>query len=278
MNYWDKRILKLDEKSFCDADAYVKELRAYYDRERDKIQEKIYQRLARVQDEAGGLSLQEAKKRLNDNELAIFKRDLEDFRRMAQGPLTPELDRELKLMSSRVRISRLQDMELELKKTVANLMTTEEKRLFAHLGKTYETRNYHELYELQRITGYQPFQTVDQEQLEMILSSPWTADGIEFSSRIWDRRDKLVASLRQNLLQDLASGASPEETARTIARQFDASKANAARLVYTETAAISSKARQDTYKAIELERYQIVATLDLRTSDICRELDGKVFP
>lgn len=45
----------------------------------------------------------------------------------------------------------------------------------------------------------------------------------------------------------------------------------------TESAAISSMAQKDCLNMLDVERYEILATLDSRTSEICRSLDGKVF-
>ncbi len=168
-------------------------------------------------------------------------------------------------------------MEIELKKTVANLMSKEEKGLFTHLGKTYEKRYYNELYELQRTVGYSNIQAVNKDKLKTILSKPWTSDGREFSQRIWGRGNKLINSLYDNLQRDIIRSAAPDESIKNIAKQFNASKFNAGRLVMTETAAISSKAALDSYREIGVEKYEILATLDLKTSEICREMDGKVF-
>ena len=277
MAYWDDRISKLNEEVFKDSDLYVRELRKFYDEEINQIQNKIYNHLTKLQAEAGGISLPEAKKLLNDRERKLLKSDLEDFMEKSKGVISPDIEKELNTISRRVRISRLQGMELDLKKSVAGLMTTEEKKLFAHLGRTYERRYYKELYELQRITGYESVREISQDELKIVLNKPWTSDGREFSKRIWGRGEKLTASLKDNLIRDIIRGASPEETAKNIKKEFNASKANAIRLAYTETAAISSKATQDSYKNIGVKKYQILATLDLKTSDICRDMDGKIF-
>ncbi|WP_146961790.1 minor capsid protein [Leptotrichia wadei] len=58
---------------------------------------------------------------------------------------------------------------------------------------------------------------------------------------------------------------------------MSASKSNVARLVYTESAAYASKARIKTYEDLNVERYEVVATLDSRTSEICQSIDGKVL-
>lgn len=276
-NYWEARIERLNKETFRNSDKYVRGLRKLYEQEMDNIEGKIYNHLSKLQEEAGGISLFEAKKLLNDKELDLFKMDLDGFMKKSQGNISPELEKELNIISRRVRISRLQAMEVELKKTVASLMSREENGLFDELGKAYQSRFYKELYELQKITGYDSVRKISKEDLDIILKDPWTSDGREFSQRIWDRGDKLVNSLKDNLTRNIASGASPKESIKDIESQFNVSKAAASRLVYTETAAISSKATQDSYKRIGVKKYEILATLDLRTSDICRSQDGKTY-
>lgn len=276
-NYWEARIERLNKETFRNSDKYVRELRKLYEQEMDNIEGKIYNHLSKLQEEAGDISLFEAKKLLNDKELDIFKMGLDGFIKKFQGNISPELEKELNIVSRRVRISRLQAMEVELKKTVAGLMSKEENGLFGELGKAYQSRFYKELYELQKITGYDSVRKISKEDLDIILKDPWTSDGREFSQRIWDRGDKLVNSLKDNLTRNIASGASPKESIKDIESQFNVSKAAASRLVYTETAAISSKATQDSYKRIGVKKYEILATLDLKTSDICRSQDGKTY-
>ena len=58
---------------------------------------------------------------------------------------------------------------------------------------------------------------------------------------------------------------------------MNVSKAKAGRLVMTETAYFSSAAQKECFKELDVEKYEIVATLDGHTSDICQEMDGKVF-
>lgn len=54
-------------------------------------------------------------------------------------------------------------------------------------------------------------------------------------------------------------------------------KKAARRLVHIENAYATSKARQERYKEDGEEKYQYFATLDLKTSVVCRKLDKKVF-
>lgn len=46
----------------------------------------------------------------------------------------------------------------------------------------------------------------------------------------------------------------------------------------TEQAFISSAAQKDAFTDLDVEEFEIVATLDSRTSEICQEMDGQHFP
>jgi SPP1 gp7 family putative phage head morphogenesis protein len=73
-------------------------------------------------------------------------------------------------------------------------------------------------------------------------------------------------------------GQDPQKAIDAISRKMGTSKANAGRLVMTEEAFFSSAAQKDCFHELDVEQYRILATLDSHTSDICREMDGKVFP
>ena len=62
-----------------------------------------------------------------------------------------------------------------------------------------------------------------------------------------------------------------------ISKRYYVSFSDARRLAETETAYIQEKASFEVYDRLGVEQYQILATLDSRTSYICRHLDGKVF-
>ncbi|MBS4900836.1 MAG: phage terminase large subunit, partial [Clostridiales bacterium] len=55
-------------------------------------------------------------------------------------------------------------------------------------------------------------------------------------------------------------------------------KMYASRLIMTEQAAFHARSQQDAFNELDIEEFEIVATLDSHTSEICREMDGKHFP
>ena len=64
---------------------------------------------------------------------------------------------------------------------------------------------------------------------------------------------------------------------KIIANKFDQGIFEARRLVRTEAAFVSGELNAEAYEECDLQKYQFLATLDLRTSEICRSLDGKRF-
>lgn len=119
---------------------------------------------------------------------------------------------------------------------------------------------------------------LDQSQIEKVLSKPWAVDGKNFSERIWTNKEKLISELHGELTQNIMLGADPQKAIDSLAKKMNTSKQNAGRLIMTEEAYFSSAAQRDCFNELDVEQYEIVATLDSHTSDICRSLDGKHFP
>jgi SPP1 gp7 family putative phage head morphogenesis protein len=72
-----------------------------------------------------------------------------------------------------------------------------------------------------------------------------------------------------------------KEAVETMMRYLDIEVENkmatARRLINTEMAYFTSEAQKMSYKELGCEQYEIVATLDGKTSHICQDMDGKVF-
>lgn len=120
-------------------------------------------------------------------------------------------------------------------------------------------------------------QRVDTRKLEKVLSRPWTADGQTFTARCWTDKDKLVDLMGKELTRMVATGAKPDRAIKNIAHAFETSKANAARVVMTESAFFASAAQKECYADLDVERYEVIGTFDARMCDYCSEMDGKVF-
>ena len=145
--------------------------------------------------------------------------------------------------------------------------------------QVYKSGYYHTAYEIQKGVGVGwDFSALDDKQISKVINKPWAVDGKNFSERIWGNRQKLVNELNNTLTQNIILGKDPQKAIDEIARKMNTSKTNAGRLVMTEEAFFSSAAQKDCFTELDVEQFEIVATLDSHTSDICRGMDGKHFP
>jgi len=136
---------------------------------------------------------------------------------------------------------------------------------------------YRGIYELQRVKGkFSPVQRIDKRKVESIDAKPWTKDTRTFSSRVWKDKDRLIETLETTLKQSFIRGDPPGKLIKELRKEFDVSKNVASRLVHTESAYFSPISTLESYKKVGVEKYQILATLDLKTSQTCQDLDGEI--
>lgn len=271
--YWKNRFLKTSKDIYKADDEYVKELFNIYKETTESLNAQISNILNSFED----MTMAEAKKMLNKAELRGFKDNLKDFERKSKGFITKDIEKELELTYKRVRISRLQAMEVEIKAYISNLLTKEQRNLFNHLTNVYKGAYYQDIYELQKVTGFSTIKALSEIDVKNIVNTSWLNDGKGFSDRIWKRKDHLINTLNREFRVALITGKSVNEITKMISDKLNVSRSNAKRLVVTESSAVCSKARIETIRMVGAQRYEIVATLDLRTSKICRAMDGKVF-
>ena len=119
---------------------------------------------------------------------------------------------------------------------------------------------------------------IPEADVDCILKKPWVSDGLNFSDRIWRDKERLLNTLQGELTRGLIRGEPYGKIAQRIAGRMGVARSAAARLVETEAAFFSSRGQQDAFRDLGVEQYEFVATLDSRTLETCREMDGKVLP
>ena len=124
---------------------------------------------------------------------------------------------------------------------------------------------------------FSTFNELPETAINKAISRPWAEDGKDFSSRIWENKTKLLNTLQSEITRTMIAGEGSTALAARIANRFDVSFENARKLAETETAYVQEAARMNTWTKLDVERYKLVATLDSKTSSICRHMDGKVF-
>ncbi|NGP58159.1 minor capsid protein [Paenibacillus thiaminolyticus] len=275
--YWQRRAEQLGARQFRKADSYTERLRHEYARAIRSIEQDIavfYQRFA---DNNGGVSMAEAKRLLTSGELREFRMTLEEFREKAKNNADGRWTKELNNVYYKTRISRFEALQVQIRQQVETLSASEQAGVAALLSDTYTDTYYRSIFEIQNGTGAAvTFARIHPEAVEKTISKKWA--GSDYSARIWENRGKLIRELETNLAQSFIRGDSYDRTTQALAKRMGVGYSNAARVVRTESSHIVSEATWDGYKASGIvKKYEILATLDNRTSPICRSLDGRTF-
>lgn len=277
-DYWVKRMASLEDDQYQRSAAYYKDVQRQYIRATNSIQMDIgrwYQRLADNND----ISYAGAKKLLKKNELEEFKWTVEDYIKAGEeNAVDQRWMKELENASARHHISYLEAMKLQMQQHAELLSTEFEGGMTDYLHKAYGEQYYRTAFEVAKGTGAGTnLARLDDRKIEAVVKRPWAQDGEDFSSRIWTNKDKLVRNLHTELTQNIIRGESPQKAIDSLSKTMEVSRSQAGRLIMTESAAISSAAQKDCLKELGVEKYEILATLDGQTSEICRDMDGKVF-
>ncbi len=278
-DYWRKRFEQLEEAQNNKSVKYYLELEKQYKLAMNSIEKDIlawYNRFAKNE----GISLLEAKKLLNTRELEEFKWSVEEYiRHGKENAINQKWMKELENASARVHITRLEALKLQIQQQVEVLYGNELDGIDKLMRDIYTSGYYHTAFNVQQgVNVGWSLMSLDTNRINKIISKPWAIDGLNFSERIWGKyRPTLVNELHTKLTQSIIRGENPKNLVNDFAKRFNVSKSQAKNLIMTESAFFASASRKDCFSDLEVEKYEIIATLDLRTSNICRELDGKIF-
>lgn len=276
--YWKQRFTQLEAaQNRKGATAYL-EMEKQYKAAQNELEAQIarwYQRFA----DSNGISLAQAKQWLKGQDLAEFKWDVKEYIKYGkENAINGAWMQELENASSKFHISRLEALQIQTQNSLETMFAQQMGTMKKALSDVYTSGYYHTAYAVQRGFGLGwDIAGLDQAQIEKVLSKPWAVDGYNFSTRIWNSKTKLIGEVHNELSKNLLTGADPQKAIDSLAKKMGTSKSNAGRLVMTEQAYFSSAAQKDCFNDLDVEEYEIVATLDSHTSDICRSLDGKVF-
>ncbi len=231
------------------------------------------------------LDIVDARRFLSTSELEEFRWTLKEYIKFGkENEVSQQWVQELLNASAKAHISYLDAIRIETEKRLEMLAFERTKYTADMITGVYrETylRNIYEVLKVRHPDVQLSLERVDKAELEKIANIPWTEDGRAFSSRIWTDKNKMVNTLHQELLKDIKLGKKPtasvDRLLKFVNEDIDSKKSAVKRVIYCEQAYFSNLATKDALDDLKVEYYEIVATLDSSTSDLCRELDGEVY-
>lgn len=277
--YWQERFKQMEEVQHDTSVQKTHEIQEQFDRSLAVIDGKInawYQRLAAN----NGVSMQEARKMLDARELKEFHWNVDEYIRHAkENEVSGAWSKQLENASARVHISRLEALKVETQQELEKLYGNCTDAIDHHIRDAYTTDFYHTAFEVQKGIGVgTSMNRLDPDTVEKIVSKPWAVDGKNFSDRLWENKTKLINNVHNSLSRMCITGEAPDRAIEEISKQMGVSKAQAGRVVMTESAVFANKARQDCMEELDVEQFEVMETLDSHTCATCGGMDGKHFP
>ncbi|ENZ33302.1 SPP1 gp7 family phage head morphogenesis protein [Clostridium butyricum 60E.3] len=98
-----------------------------------------------------------------------------------------------------------------------------------------------------------------------------------WSDRLWDNKNQTAADLRKEIKKFLNGETTVNQIEDVIKKKYNTNAYETKRLVHTEIARVQEEINQIWAKDHGVKYQMFMATLDYKTSERCRGLDGKVF-
>lgn len=291
--YWNRRMLQDKARVVNNAERYLqKEQKRLYSQTAKEIQdeiEKLYETFADQQN----ITLAEAKRRIRDADFkkidfdAMVEESLDLLRKIREGNLPEEvleeLERQHKLLedqlaalSKRGQISYLDMRRIEIEKKLLSLYDAQQQNIYDYLQSEYEDSYYRQVYNTQQQVGYgYDFVQPNAAAVDRAILNTYNREN--FSKTLYAHCKHFSKDLRDSLTVGLIRGESLDKIARRIQGRMGVALSAAKRLVRTETAYVYEQATKAAYEESGVEWYEYMATLDNKTSEVCRDLDGKRF-
>lgn len=266
-NYWEKRALENKLNVIENEEDYLKRITGIYNRANKQIDEKLAKVYARYAKE-NNLTLEEAYKILPKKMETEYKNDVMDYISKAKDPSYRDYLLNQSIMHKH---SVLDQLRTEMRNAIYDIDIEETGGKF--LEKIFTNSNYKAQYD----NNEEAFAKVDKEKIQNLLKENWSGGG-NFSELIWKDREKLVKALDDIVVKGLAAGDNYDKMSDKLAKRMDTSKSNAKRLIMTESARMENEGLLSYYQRIGAKQLIFVATLDMKTSEICRAMDGQIIP
>lgn len=269
--YWEERQASNYISGEKEILSFYKELEKTFIQAKREIESVINDFYIRYADN-NGVSYTKAQKLLEKQEIG----ELKDYIKQVYASMGTR-DVNVINKSIKARITRYEALEKQIQSILDNLYDIQYKDGGINkLKEVYENSYYNTLYNIDIYNGFhKEFAQVNVRDIETLIKYPF--NGSNYSDRLWKQKDHMLTKLKENITTMLVQGKNPKTLSTDFAKIFKTKQFEAYRLLHTEGSFIIEQGTLAAYKEDGVEEYQILATLDTKTSDICREQDSKTY-
>jgi len=270
-SYWEGRAVVGMERNKEETLSVIKDVNKEYKKKLKEIRYEIADFYAK-HGKNNVLEYSKITSKLDDDDFNTMIRDWDKF-----VVKYPDMKKYRDIRMAYYKFDRLQGLSNRIALHVAELGKTEEEMLQGTLRGTFKKafKNIVGLFRKQKVIS-RDVELMKDKRIDKMIRQKWF-DNNNFSDRIWKDKAKLQHYLDTKLISDMAVGKSYDEVTKELAKAMNTHVSNAGRLIHTEMSNIQNRANFEGIKKAGFEGYKIVATLDGRTSEICRGKNGKSY-
>lgn len=268
--YWqNKRVVAGMERNKEETLKVIKDVNVEYKKKLKDIKHEIADFYAKY-GKGDVLDYSKITSKLDDKDFNTMIRDWDKFVKKY-----PDMERFRDIRMNYYKLDRLQGLSNRIALHVAELGKTEEEMLKGTLKGTFKKafNNITNLFKKQSKIS-RDVEPLKDKRIDGLIKQKWL-DGNNFSDRTWKDKAKLQNYLDKQLITDMATGKSYDDIYKNLAREMDTTFSNAKRLIHTEMANVQNMAHLEGIKKAGFNGFKISATIDSRTSSICRNKNGK---
>lgn len=269
--YWALRSLQREAEAHDGTIDTLKRLAVMY-RDADKELSEMIERIFRNFQKYAAVDEKKARELLSEQETAEL---LVELRKLYEETGNTEALAKLNAPAYGYRISRLQAARRAINAELDKLAGQEEQAGSRQLVKAYDDSYYKTMYDTLPDVPGTPITPLSQDVVNQALQNQWK--GENYSSRVWKNRDVLASEGGRIIDAGFTAGKSIQQMTVELSDLMDVGAYAAARLLRTEVNRMHNDAAIQSYKAMGIQEYTYLATLDARTCAVCGALDLKVF-
>lgn len=267
--YWLKRTSEIANNIWKSEDEIQKELTDIYEDAMEQVNkelESFYSRYATKH----GMTLEEARKRINATEIADFDKKIRRLASKSRNKnITPEEIEQFEILRAKYTVTRLDlllhEIDLLLIRMYGELQITMEEHLKQVAAETY--------YATSGLVAN--FARLPVAEIMLIITVPWS--GEMFSDTLWKNKNLLIYNLNKVIKSGLVRGSSVQQMSRELQKEVGNSRYASERIIRTETGYVMNEATAKSYTDNGMEQYEFMANVDSKTSKVCKRLNKTVY-
>lgn len=234
----------------------------------------------------GELTSLKSRQMLNQSQLKEIKTDVYDFIKKAkENGISGEYTKELDYIYNRVKLNRLELLRSVIDMELIELYHSIDESLKNELEQTYIEAQGRTAYEISKGNGkLVEWSLPTKEMIDVVLLDPWASDGRNFSDNIWTNKARLLNALETELRKGFVMGKSVNDITKAMTSKIYNPKQKTAtaeyqirRIVHTEIGHFAEEAKTKVLQGLDVEKYEIDATLDSNTCSVCSSKDKEVY-